>query len=106
MPSLIKVPPMTEAKIATMTIRDIDEQLKARLRGEAAQHGRSTEDEARDSLCAALSIESIDVQRKLAESIRSRIEPLGGIDLELPPPDVIREPVGLAHDRSGHRRFV
>ena len=45
--------------MASMTIRNLDEQLKARLRVQAAQHGRSMEDEARDILRAALSTESI-----------------------------------------------
>lgn len=43
--------------MATMTIRNLDEQLKARLRIRAAQHGRSMEDEARDILRTALSEE-------------------------------------------------
>ena len=43
--------------MAAMTIRNIDEQLKARLRVRAAQHGRSMEDEARDILRGALSVE-------------------------------------------------
>lgn len=81
--------------MASMTIRNLDEQLKARLRVQAAQHGRSMEDEARDILRAALSTETIGGQRNLAESIRSRIEPFGGVDLELPPRDAIRERVDL-----------
>jgi len=79
--------------MASMTIRDIDDQLKARLRVQAAQHGRSMEDEARDILRTALSTESVGGNRNLAESIRSRIQPLGGIDLELPTRDAIRERV-------------
>ena len=76
--------------MATMTIRNIDEQLKARLRVQAAIHGRSMEDEARDILRAALSIEPAH-GATLIESIRARIEPLGGIELELPTREGIRE---------------
>ncbi len=72
-----------------MTIRNIDEQLKARLRVQAAQHGRSMEDEARDILRAALSTEAEGSGQDLIESIRCRIAPLGGVDLELP----VRDPV-------------
>jgi plasmid stability protein len=36
--------------VATLTIRNIDEELKARLRIAAAQHGRSMEEEVRDIL--------------------------------------------------------
>jgi len=39
--------------MATMTIRKIDDQHKARLRVQAARHGRSMEDEAREILRTA-----------------------------------------------------
>jgi plasmid stability protein len=78
--------------MASMTIRNIDDQLKARLRVQAAMHGRSMEDEARDILRAALSTGPVRAQ-SLSDAIRARIEPLGGIDLELPTRDAIREPV-------------
>ncbi|WP_277186521.1 plasmid stabilization protein [Caballeronia sp. BR00000012568055] len=77
--------------MTAMTIPDIDEQLETRLRKLAAQHGRSMEDEARDILRAALSTEPVG-GKSLVDSIRSRIVPLGGVDLELPPRDGIREP--------------
>lgn len=80
--------------MATMTIRNIDDQLKARLRVQAAQHGRSMEDEARDILRAALSVEPARVT-SLVAAIRARIEPLGGIDLELPERELIRNPVAF-----------
>ena len=41
--------------MASITIRDIDERLKTRLRVRAAHHGRSMEEEARDILRSALS---------------------------------------------------
>jgi len=75
--------------MATMTIRNIDDQLKARLRMQAAQHNRSMEDEARDILRAALSREPTR-PASLAAAIRARLEPLGGIDLELPETESIR----------------
>lgn len=77
--------------MATMTIRNIDDQLKARLRVQAAQHNRSMEDEARDILRAALSVEPTR-PTSLAAAIRARIEPLGGIDLDLPEREPIRTP--------------
>lgn len=80
--------------MATMTIRNIDDQLKARLRVRAALHGRSMEDEARDILRSALSAESVRTT-SLVESIRSRVAPLGGIELELPPREAIRQPEDL-----------
>ena len=78
--------------MASMTIRNIDEQLKSRLRVQAAHHGRSMEDEARDILRAALSTEESGRQG-LIESIRSRISPLGGVDLQLPARETIAERV-------------
>ncbi len=80
--------------MTTMTIRNIDEALKARLRVQAAQHGRSMEDEARDILRAALSTET-SRGSSLVEAIRARVEPLGGIELELPSREAIRNPPEL-----------
>lgn len=80
--------------MATMTIRNIDDQLKATLRVRAAMHGRSMEDEARDILRTALSAEPTS-GRNLVDAIRARIEPLGGVELELPAREVIRAPVDL-----------
>ena len=80
--------------MASMTIRNLDDNLQARLRVQAAQHGRSMEDEAKDILRAALSAEPSRTQ-SLVEAIRSRIEPLGGVELDLPSRDAIRQPVNL-----------
>jgi len=78
--------------MATMTIRNIDDELKARLRVQAAIHGRSMEDEARDILRAALSAEPVRAS-SLIEAIRARVEPLGGVELELPAREAIRDPL-------------
>ncbi|WP_407279138.1 plasmid stabilization protein [Aromatoleum evansii] len=80
--------------MATMTIRNIDDQLKARLRVQAAVHGRSMEDEARDILRAALSVEPARGS-SLVAAIRARIEPLEGVELELPAREPMREPPEL-----------
>jgi plasmid stability protein len=83
-----------EASMATMTIRNLDDRLKARLRVQAAMHHRSMEDEARDILRSALSVEPAQGQ-SLVDAIRTRIEPLGGIELDLPAREAIREAVDL-----------
>jgi antitoxin FitA len=80
--------------VAAMTIPDIDEQLETRLRIQAARHGRSMEEEARDILRAALSTDSVQ-GKNMADSIRRRIEPLGGVELELPKREPIRAPSGF-----------
>jgi len=77
--------------MASMTIRNIDEALKRRLRMQAAEHGRSMEEEARDILRAALSTEA-SRPTNIAASIRARFAPLGGIDLALEPREAMREP--------------
>lgn len=75
--------------MATMTIRNLDDDLKARLRMRAARHGQSMEEEARSILRAALAsrVED-DSGASLYAAIRGHVEPFGGIDLELP----VREP--------------
>lgn len=80
--------------MATMTIRNIDDQIKQRLRVRAAQHGRSMEDEARDILRSSLSTDTV-AHASLVASIRARIEPLGGVELELPTRDAVRTPPDL-----------
>ncbi len=78
--------------MASMTIRNIDDKLKARLRIQAAAHGRSMEDEARDILKAALSTDPVS-GKSLVDAIRAHVAPLGGIELVLPEREAIREPV-------------
>lgn len=80
------------ANMATMTIRNIDDELKAKLRIRAAVHGKSMEDEARDILRAALS-EGPARASSLVDAIRARVEPLGGIELELPEREAVRDPL-------------
>ena len=74
--------------MASITIRNIEEGLKSRLRVQAALHGRSMEDEAREILRSALHREPTR-PGDLAASIRARFKPLGGVDL----PPVDREPM-------------
>lgn len=77
--------------MASITIRNLDEQTKERLRVRAAKRKRSMEDEARNILRAALA-EGGGKARNLAEAIRRRFEPLGGVELEFPAREPIREP--------------
>ena len=77
--------------MASITIRKLDEHTKARLRVRAAHRKRSMEDEARHILCAALS-EDAAASRNLAQAIRRRFQPLGGVELPLPAREPMREP--------------
>ena len=73
--------------MAAMTIRNIDDAIKDRLRIRAALHGKSMEEEARDILRSVLSTEPVR-PRDLGQAIHTRFAALGGVDL----PEVRREP--------------
>ena len=77
--------------MASITIRNLDEQTKTRLRVRAAHRKRSMEDEARNILRAALA-EELGTPRNLAEAIRRRFQSLGGVDLRLPTREPMRAP--------------
>jgi len=77
--------------MASMTIRGVDEDLKKRLRIQAAQHGCSMEEEAREILRSALATAQPSSAMML-KRIREIVEPLGGIELEIPPREFDREP--------------
>jgi plasmid stability protein len=75
----------------TLTIRQVDEKTKSRLRVRAAHHGRSMEAEAREILRIALNA-GAPGKENLVDKIRRRMAPLGGVDLQLPERDAIRRP--------------
>jgi len=89
--------------MATITIRQLDEKIKTRLRVRAAHHGRSMEEEVREILRAALGA-TPPVQGNLAERIRRRFAPFGGLELKLPRRDPIRKPPDFTRDRSSNVR--
>lgn len=78
--------------MASITIRNLDNQIKNRLRVQAARHGHSMEEEARNILSSALSEEPKQAEN-LAEAIRKRFAPLGGVELPELTREEIREPV-------------
>jgi plasmid stability protein len=81
-----------ETPMATLTIRKVDAAVKERLRLRAARHGRSMEAEARTILSEAVAADRDQPEPNLAEAIRRRFAPLGGVDLELPPNELVDEP--------------
>lgn len=66
--------------MATLTIRQLDDNTHSRLRGRAAEHGRSVEAEVRAILDAAVNRPDTNFLIALSESMAQA----GGIDLELP----------------------
>ena len=81
--------------MASITIRRLEDTVKMKLRLRAAGHGRSMEEEAREILKAGLREKRLP-RLNLAESIRRYVEPLGGVELALPPRQAVRRPPKLA----------
>lgn len=79
-----------ERNMASLTIRNLDNNLKAQLRQRAARHGRSMEAEARAILAQTLSTPS--VEQNLAVAIHRRFESLGVESLPIPPRQAARNP--------------
>jgi plasmid stability protein len=77
--------------MASITIRGLDENTKERLRVRAAHHKRSMEEEARTILRAAVAQDETS-GGNLAEAIRRRFRPLGGVELRLPEREGMRKP--------------
>ena len=77
--------------MASITIRRLDDSVKAKLRLRAASHGRSMEEEAREILKAGVSAKNVSSLNP-AEAIRQYVAPFGGVDLAIPPREAIRRP--------------
>ncbi len=77
--------------MATITVRNLDERLQQRLRLRAAQHGRSIEEEAHVILRAALGQEEAPV-KNLGTALHELFKPFGGVELDIPPREPMREP--------------
>lgn len=76
--------------MASITISDLDDEVRHRLRARAARNGRTMEEEVRAILGEAVAEEP--EPRNLITINRECFGPLGGVDLELPPREPIREP--------------
>ena len=83
--------------LASITVRDLDEGLKRRLRIRASENGRSMEQEACNILRAALD-EDAAPNRNLGTAIHELFKPFGGVELEIPPGNLCRSPRGSAKD--------
>jgi plasmid stability protein len=66
--------------MGTLTIRQLDERTHARLRGRAAEHGRSVEAEVRAILDAAVNLP----EQNFLLSLHAVMADAGGIDLDVP----------------------
>jgi len=81
--------------MASITIRNLEQDTKRRLKIRAATNGRSMEQEAREILKSALA-QTSKKKVNLAERIREIFVPLGGVELEPLPREPIRDPDWLA----------
>jgi antitoxin FitA len=68
--------------MGSITIRNLDDDVKRRLRVRAAEHGRSMEEEAREILRQVVTRRT--PLRDLGQSIHARFSEVGGIDLPQP----------------------
>ena len=77
--------------MASITVENIDDGLKQRLRVRAAGHGRSMEEEVREILREVVG-DGMPPD-DLAAAIRKRVASLGGVDLDVPERESMREPI-------------
>ena len=77
--------------MASITIRKLDDEVKIRLRLRAAENGRSMEEEARVILRDAVDDGKAGL-KDLAKFTQECFAPFGGVELELPSREPIREP--------------
>ncbi len=79
--------------MATLTIRNLDDGVRDRLRIQAARHGRSMEAEARAILQAGVVGAPRLSGQAFADAVRARFEKYDGIDLELPEREPLPPPI-------------
>jgi len=77
--------------MASLIIRNLDARTKERLRMRAARRQRSMEEEARHILREAVAAGDAPT-RDLAETIRRRFAPMGGVELQLQVREPMRRP--------------
>lgn len=105
--SLLSLKPLTatDIHVATLTIRNLEDPLKSRLRLRAAARNRSMEEEARQILRAALQ-ETATPTEDLGSRIRSRFAALGDVGLVLEPRELPNEPPRLGDSPPAPRTKV
>ncbi len=85
--------------MATLTIRNLDDETKRRLRVRAAEKGRSMEEEAREALVELYG--GAELKVGLGTFIHELFKPLGGVELELPARDSRRQPPDFSGPEYG-----
>jgi len=80
--------------MASITVRNLEESTKRKLKVRAAENGRSMEQEVREIIESALrnGAKRPRTGAELMKQIRAIWEPLGGVELELPTREPMRDP--------------
>lgn len=86
--------------MGTLTIRNLEDSLKSRLRLRAAARNRSMEEEARQILRAALQ-EPVEPVEDLGTRIRARFAALGDVQLPIEPRELPNEPPDFGASTRG-----
>ncbi len=71
--------------MASISVRDLDDGVRERLRVRAARNGRSMEAEVRDILAAAVGGAEPEPPEDLFITLLERFGELGGVDVPVPP---------------------
>lgn len=76
--------------MASITVRNIDDGLKRRLRIRAAENDRSMEQEVREILQTVLA-DAGHPPKRLGSALQALFEPFGDVTLDIPPRSPMRE---------------
>lgn len=77
--------------MVSITVRNLDNELERQLRERALENGRTLEEEAGEILRSVLEEPRVPTE-KLGTAIHELFKPFGGVDLEIPPREPMREP--------------
>ena len=86
--------------MASLTVRDLDDEVTLALRVRAARNGRSMEDEARTILGEAVRSAHPQGMDEILAAIRAPLADVGYVDLEIPPRDGMAEPPDFSEDED------
>jgi antitoxin FitA len=90
------------AIMASMTIRNLPDETKRLIRVRAAENGRSMEEEVRERLIR--DYQPNEKPQKLGSWVRDIVasfQEIGGIDLEPPPREPMRDPIDFSGPEFG-----
>lgn len=77
--------------MASITIRNLDDKIRQKLQARAAENNRSMEEEAGLILYHALAEDPLP-EKGLGTAIHQLFKAVGGVELDIPPRQPMREP--------------